>query len=139
MRRAISGVLLITVLAVALAACGGASSSSGNATQVQVTLRDFKVESFLTSFAVNTPYHFVVTNKGATDHEFMITPAMMKGMDMGDAHSQALVMSEQVPAGATQFVDYTFTQQATQGSLEISCHLGGHYDLGMLQPIEVTG
>jgi uncharacterized cupredoxin-like copper-binding protein len=139
MRRAIIGFLLSAVVVLALAACGNGTTPAGNATEVQVTLTDFKVNSSLTSFAVNKPYHFVVTNRGATEHEFMITPAMMKGMDMGDAHSQALVMIDKIPAGETKSVDYTFTKQSAQGSLEMACHLSGHYDLGMAQAIEVTG
>jgi hypothetical protein len=67
----------LMVLAVALlAACGGGgnAASGGSPVQVQVTLTDFKIDSSLTTFSVGVPYHFVVTNKGAVAHEFVIMP-----------------------------------------------------------------
>src|SRR5262245_42087513 len=78
--------ILVSLLSIALVACGGTTTTSSGsttgsttpnaagATSVQVTLVDFKVQSSLTTFKVGVPYHFVVTNNGTTTHEFMALP-----------------------------------------------------------------
>ncbi len=88
--KGLSRVLLFAVmpsLAVLLPACGGSTASptaNPSATRpapmaVTVTLTDFKIASDLTQFKVGVPYHFVVVNKGATEHELMIAPPMTAG------------------------------------------------------------
>ena len=42
-----------------------------------------------------------------------------------------------LPAGAKQTIDYTFTQAYAAGMLEMACHLPGHYELGMSLPVIV--
>ena len=130
--------LMVLVVAV-LAACGGGGAASGGATQVQVTLTDFKIDSSLTTFSVGVPYHFVVTNKGAVAHEFVIMPPE-QGTQGSEAQlpSTALagIAGKDLPAGASKTLDYTFTQ-APAGGLEFACHLPGHYEAGMHTPITV--
>src|SRR6266487_2609950 len=95
MMKGLSRVLLLAVmlsLAVLLTACGGSTASptaNPSATSpapmtVTVTLTDFKIASDLTQFKVKVgvPYHFVVVNKGATEHELMIAPPMTAGMTL---------------------------------------------------------
>ena len=130
----------LMVLAVAvLAACGG-GGASGGATTVTVTLTDFKIDSSLTTFSVGVPYHFVVTNKGAVAHEFVIMPPE-QGTQGSETQlpSTALagIMGKDLAAGATKTLDYTFTQAAPAGGLEFACHLPGHYEAGMHVPIVV--
>ena len=120
------------IAALTLAAC--ASSASGAAANtpapVQISLSEFKVDSSLTTFAVNTPYHFVIKNAGTVAHEWMIMP---RGET--DA-SKALIAvgQDKLPAGATVTQDYTFTQP---GDYELACHLAGHYEAGMKLDIVV--
>jgi uncharacterized cupredoxin-like copper-binding protein len=130
----------LMVLAVAvLAACGG-GAASGGPVQVQVTLTDFKIDSSLTAFSVGVPYHFVVTNKGAVAHEFVIMPPE-QGAQGSETQlpSTALagIMGKDLAAGATKTLDYTFTQAAPASGLEFACHLPGHYEAGMHTPITV--
>ena len=132
---------LLSLMVLVLAACGRISSSSTN--QVNVTLSDFKVQSSVTTFVPGKTYHFVVTNDGNTNHEFMLMPPMntsMNGMnDMQQIDKMALyyISSDQLPSKATKSFDYTFPSSATQQSLEFSCHLSGHYEAGMHLPISV--
>jgi uncharacterized cupredoxin-like copper-binding protein len=132
----------LMVLAVAvLAACGGGGgAASGSPVQVQVTLTDFKIDSSLTTFSVGVPYHFVVTNKGAVAHEFVIMPPE-QGTQGSETQlpSTALagILGKDLTPGATKTLDYTFTKAAPAGSLEFACHLPGHYEAGMHTPIVV--
>ena len=132
--------LMVLVVAV-LAACGGGAggAASGNATTVTVTLTDFKIDSSVTSFSVGVPYHFVVTNKGAVAHEFVIMPPEQAAQSSeAQLPSTALagIAGKDLPTGATKTLDYTFTQ-APAGGLEFACHLPGHYEAGMHTPITV--
>ena len=122
----------LIILSTALAACGSSGGGS-KAIEVKVTLTDFAFElDPLTTFAVGTPYRFVITNKGAVAHEVLI---MAPGGD--EAKALLKVPEADLPAGGTKTVDYTFTSAAPQGTLEFACHIPGHYEAGMHLPIVV--
>lgn len=123
------------------------STTSGNATTqqpntVNVTVSDFKVEASQTTFKTEVAYHFVIHNASTSvSHELMaIKPMSGDGMSMEDMDKMALFMvsSAQLAPGATQTFDYTFTQLYSAGQLELSCHVGSHYSLGMHIPVTVT-
>lgn len=129
-------IVLITAMFL-LTACGGQKTS-----EVKVTLTEFGIESSTTSFETGVPYHFVVTNEGAVNHEIMIMPPAtdpMAGMEMHELDEMALVMIEadKLPPGKTVSFDYTFTDSTAAESLEFSCHTPGHYESGMKLPITV--
>ena len=136
--------LLITTLLVAssllLSACGPSTNPDGSV-NVKVTLTDFGIDSSLNNFEVGVPYHFIITNEGQVNHELMIMEPMMAGMETTmeemDAMALAYVEEDELSPGATQTLDYTFTQPAPEGSLELSCHTEGHYEAGMKFPITV--
>ncbi|MEO8953679.1 MAG: hypothetical protein ACR2H5_23845 [Ktedonobacteraceae bacterium] len=135
-RSMLSIIALLGMIVLVLTACGGASSSKTN--QVNVSLSDFKVQSSQTMFVPGQTYHFVVTNDGHTNHEFMVMPPMTTGMNsMEQMDKMALyhISSDQLPPGASKSFDYSFPSSATQQSLEFSCHLPGHYEAGMHLPI----
>jgi uncharacterized cupredoxin-like copper-binding protein len=123
-----------------LTACG----AQGNSNEVTITLTEFGIETSRDSFETGVPYHFVVTNAGAINHEFMIMPPltedqMMMGMDMEAMDEMALAMIEddELTPETTQTFDYTFTEPAPTGTLEFTCHVEGHYEAGMKFPITV--
>ncbi len=129
---------ILAAVAVLLAACGARSDSG----QVTVTLTEFGMASSQASFEVGVPYHFVVTNQGAINHEIMLmapTMADQMGMTMEGMDKMALakIAADDLPPGATRTFDYTFTEPAATGALEFSCHLSGHYEAGMKLPITV--
>ena len=124
-----------------LTACGGQQK----VTEVQITVKEFGIESSLTDFQVGVPYHFVVTNAGTVNHEIMIMPPLTKdqmgmGMDMGTMDQMALAMisADNLTPGATQSFDLTFKDAASAGTLEFACHTHGHYEANMKLPITVT-
>ena len=123
---------------VVLAACGG-SSGSNTPVDVTVTLSEFKIDSSLTTFSQGVPYHFIVTNKGTVNHEFRIIPPVsgQPSQDQINSMTLAAIAQDQLAPGATATLDYTFTKAYPEGSLEIACHLPGHYDAGMHLPIVV--
>jgi len=133
-------VILTAVFLLLLTACG----SQGSSNEVKITLTDFGIESSRTSFEVGVPYHFVVTNDGAVNHEIMIMAPltedqMMMDMDMEAMDEMALAMIEEdeLTPGTTKTLDYTFTEPASTGDLEFVCHVEGHYEAGMKLPITV--
>jgi uncharacterized cupredoxin-like copper-binding protein len=119
-----------------LSACGG--SPAGPVT-VNVTASEYKFESSMTNFKVGVPYHFVVTNQGTMEHEFMIIKPEPSSVGSEQLDSDALAHIEEadLQPGETQSVDYTFLQAYPEGSLEFACHLPDHYEKGMHTSIVV--
>jgi uncharacterized cupredoxin-like copper-binding protein len=133
--------VVVGFLMIVLAACSGTSSTTpSNTFQVHVSLTDFKVQSSVSTFSPGQAYHFVVTNNGQTNHEFMIMQLMsgqMGNMQQMDKMALYHIDATALPPGASKSFDYTFPSSVSQQSLEFSCHLPGHYEAGMHQPIAV--
>jgi uncharacterized cupredoxin-like copper-binding protein len=134
------GVAALVVSGAILAACAG--SAPKGPVEVDVTLTDFGIQSSLNEFKVGVPYHFVVTNDGAIEHELMVMPVVdpASGMTMAQMDDMAMGMIEEddMPSGATGTMDITFTEPAAAGTLEFACHVPGHYEAGMHAPITVV-
>jgi len=130
---AVLAMALTLTLAFTLAACGRTQGG----TTVNVTLSEFKFDATQTTFTAGTSYHFVVTNKGNADHEFMIVPHAMGNTSMEEMHHMALAMIDKVAPGQTKTLDYTFQGSASKDDLEFACSYPGHYEAGMRQSIAV--
>ena len=107
---------------------------------VTVDAGDYDFQSSLTTFTVGVPYHFEVTNTGEVDHEFMLVEPIAQGtMDMEEMDGMAVAHIEEddLEAGATETLDVTFDKAHPAGTLEMSCHIGQHYEKGMHIPIVV--
>jgi uncharacterized cupredoxin-like copper-binding protein len=133
---------LMLIAVFLLSACGGGGSASKTPVDVTITLTDFGVSSSLTTFQVGTPYHFTVKNDGVVPHEIYIMAPKSGTMTPDQIQSlktEALVglSQDDLPAGATKTMDYTFTKAYPAGTLEFACHLPGHYEAGMHLPITV--
>jgi uncharacterized cupredoxin-like copper-binding protein len=108
---------------------------------VFVTLSEFSVDMTQSSFDAGKTYNFIVTNEGAVPHEVMIVAPLEPGEgDMEEMDEQALLVVEadDLPAGATVEVEYTFPTDA-QAGLEAACYVPGHYEAGMKTPVVVSG
>lgn len=131
-KKKILGVLLFVVV--------GLTSCSGTKT-VKVTLTDYKIDSSVTEFKTGVPYHFVVSNKSESNHEFMIMPPVDPDMDMSmeqmDEMAVAMIEEDDLEPGTTMTLDVTFTDPAPVGTLEFACHTAKHYQSGMELPITV--
>lgn len=131
---------LVMLAAVGMTSCGGGASTSNQPVDVKITLTEFKVEASTTSFKVGVPYHFVVINNGTVPHEFDIIPSESGQLTPEQVQKSSLahIGQSDLAAGATGTLDYTFSQEYPQGTLELACHLPGHYEAGMKVPIVVT-
>lgn len=96
------------------------------ATTVNVTINStgtgYAFTSSMDTFSVGYTYSFVITNNNSVLHEWMIMPR--GSLD----ETQALVMADAIPPGATVTQEYTFTQV---GEYEYACHITNHYALGL--------
>ena len=117
-----------------------APATSGNGTQVDVTLADNTIDSSMTTFQVGVPYTFVITNKGRHAHNFNINPPVSVAGSLEGALNSALlaVPQEQLGVGATATVEFTFPDSAAGQLLEFSCLIRRHYEDGMHVDITVT-
>lgn len=133
--------LVLFGMMLTLSACAGNSSNSKGPVDVTITATDFNFQSSQTTFKVGVTYHFIVTNKGAVEHEFMLVKPIdpSANMEMSEMDDMALAHIEEddLEAGETASVDYTFTEEDANKTLEFSCHLPGHYENGMKLPITV--
>jgi uncharacterized cupredoxin-like copper-binding protein len=137
------------VLVVAACSAGGEATSGPSttapaapATRVEVTLTDaLRIEPAMMTVPAGVPVTFVVTNNGATDHEFYLGDeaaqaehekemASMGGMTHDEPEGIA------VKPGETKELTYTF---AAAGETLAGCHVAGHYGGGMKAAITVTG
>jgi len=148
--KGLSRVLLFAVMlplvVVLFTACGSSTASptanpsatSPTPNTVTVTLTDFKIASDLTQFKVGVPYHFVVINKGAVEHELMIAPPMTAGMTLEQIDDAQLFEAPDLEVGHTKTVDYIFKASALKGTWEFACHEPGHYETGMKLPVTIV-
>jgi uncharacterized cupredoxin-like copper-binding protein len=148
------GRLALIPAAVLLVACssGGATpgapsaatsaAPSAAATRIEVTLTDaLKIEPASMTIPAGVPVTFVVTNSGATAHEFYLGDAAdqaehekemaaMGGMTHDEPEGIA------VKPGETKELTYTFAQA---GPTLAGCHVAGHYGGGMKAEITAEG
>ena len=115
-------------------------TAASGATQVDITLVDNKIQSPVTTFQVGAPYTFVITNAGQHAHNFNISTPVSVAGSLEAAFQSALlaVPQDQLGAGASVTVEYTFPDSAVGQTLEFSCLIRRHYEDGMLLPITVT-
>jgi len=135
---------LILVGLIGLTGCLGSPTSNQ---RVTVTLTDPSIQSSLTAFNVNTPYQFVVTNKGSVVHEFMIMPppSYTQHMSQTDLNAAALVMIPSLQAKETKEINFTFTHGNSMKystgmdmrGFEFASHLPGEYEKGMKLTISI--
>jgi mono/diheme cytochrome c family protein/uncharacterized cupredoxin-like copper-binding protein len=116
------------------------TSDASGAVVVDIEAGDYYFKSSTTTFTVGVPYHFVVHNTGQADHEFMIVEPIAAGempMEMMDDMAVGHIEEDDLVPAQTTTLDVTFTEPYPAGSLELSCHVGEHYQKGMHLPIVV--
>jgi uncharacterized cupredoxin-like copper-binding protein len=136
-RQLLLGALALMIVAL-LAACAGTPYTVKGSQRVQVKLSDYKIDTSLTSFIADKPYHFIITNAGQTLHEFMIMPkaeGSISDMSMGDRMSLAKV--ENISPGETKVLDYLFPSSTAGTHPQFACYYSGHYKAGMKQDVTI--
>ena len=83
-----------------------------------------------------TPVRFVVVNRDPINHELIVgTPEVHdRHRDGTERRHRAVPGEVSVPALGRAVTSYTFE---TPGTVEMACHLPGHYDYGMRGEVEV--
>lgn len=121
-----------------------AAGRPGNAKKISRTIKiaalDIKYDKPEIKVKVGETIKFVLANSGKLRHEFMIGNAdeqrehaeMMKQMpDMVHAEPNMIT----VEPGETKSLVWQFTKA---GTVEIACHIAGHYEAGMKSKVTVV-
>lgn len=122
------------------AATPSAPSATGATTRIAVQLTDaLKIEPVEMSVPAGVPVTFVVTNAGATDHEFFLGDEGAQAEhaeemeDMGGmTHDDPMGIG--VKPGGTKELTVTFPEA---GSTLAGCHTAGHYSAGMKATVQI--
>jgi uncharacterized cupredoxin-like copper-binding protein len=134
--------LFVAFVVLAVAACsgGGAASPASAARTIQVSMNDqmrFEPASF--EVAVGETIRFEVRNDGQIVHEFYVGTAddqVSHEAEMAAGHStHDHSNSISVDPGQMKPLELTF---ARAGTLEVGCHVPGHWPAGMRGTITVT-
>ena len=126
--------LSLVALSLALAACGGGgSSTAAGSTEVHVKMTEFKFELDKTSVPAG-PVKFVFENAGSVVHEAMVERAGDANKPLEANGKKAEVLD--IAPGKSVTLEWTFDQP---GNYQLTCHLPGHYEAGMVTNLTVTG
>lgn len=131
MKRNIFAIIVLTLVGMlVLSACGGGGGSSGGATNVTVTMTEFKFDPPTVTVSAGAKVNLTLTNNGTTQHSWVV---MKQGTKVSgtftDADKANIYFSQVVDAGKT--VNTTFTAPSTAGDYQIVCDLPGHLEAGM--------
>ncbi len=135
-------IMILGVILLVLAGCGGAASTpSGtpgsqssppgsqapattiSAQTVHVTLSDQQISADRSTFYTGMPYHFVVTNTGQVAYQFMVGLGGWESyhMPMDWQHQMTAYLSYQIAPGKTKTFDYTFPAAAVGQPFRFGC------------------
>ena len=139
--RTISRLALAAALVLSLAACssGGAASPPAATRTIQITMNDqMRFEPATFEVAVGETVRFDVRNDGQIVHEFYVGTAddqVAHEAEMAAGHAtHDHTNSVNVDPGQTKPLELTF---ARAGTLEVGCHVPGHWPAGMRGTITV--
>ena len=115
-------------------------AASAAATRIEVNLTDaLKIEPAQMAVPAGVPVTFVVTNSGATDHEFYLGDEAAQAeheqemSEMGGmGHDEEMGIA--VEPGRTRELTVTFPEA---DSILAGCHVAGHYAGGMKATVEI--
>jgi uncharacterized cupredoxin-like copper-binding protein len=153
MSMRISIFLAVAVLFLAACTSGGAGAtgpttpspsaapSGSAATRIEVTLTDaLKIEPATITVPAGVPVTFVVTNSGATEHEFYLGDEAAQAAHEEEMQTGGMMHDDadgiSLEAGETKELTHTFDEA---GETLAGCHVAGHYPGGMKATITVTG
>jgi uncharacterized cupredoxin-like copper-binding protein len=106
---------------------------SPNPIEVRISLSEYKFTSSLTEFERGKSYSLAMTNEGKAPHELLI-------LSLGDTdknHAILNVGKEKLPKGSKTTVVFSIGEQVAPGDYEFACHVGHHYEEGMMLKIKI--
>ena len=124
---------LALILTFALAACGGAASSSTAPKTVMLTLNEFQFQPAEITANVGQPIKLVLKNNGTVLHDFVSTDAMVEVMEEHGAEHDMAGMETNMHAAVEAGQQSTLEFKATQpGTYTFYCTIAGHKEAGMV-------
>lgn len=140
-----SAAATVLTLALVVAACANEEpntvDTAPNPRTIEIVAMDsLAYEPASIEVAQGETVRFVVTNDGATDHEFVVgdmdTQAMAEEQAMEGMHGHVEAMASlALDPGETAETVVEFEQP---GEFFFACHIAGHYEGGMVGTITVT-
>ena len=140
-------VIIVTALAVVVAACGdsgdGSDTSGASARTVEVEMVDIAFEPKILQVKQGETIRFVFRNSGKVAHDAFVGDAaaqkqheeeMREGADGHGGHGGS-DEAVTVDPGGREELTHTFDEP---GTVEIGCHQPGHYPAGMKITVEVA-
>jgi uncharacterized cupredoxin-like copper-binding protein len=133
---------VLTGVAIGLAACSGAESTSGEQS-LTVEAQDLAFSPAALEVTAGEPVKLTLQNNGALDHDFSIMEFPMEGEaeetggmdhDMGEGSEEPEL---HVAAGAAQSATLDFTP-SKPGTYEFWCTVPGHKEAGMTGTLVVN-
>jgi uncharacterized cupredoxin-like copper-binding protein len=121
-------------------ASGANGSTNGNTSGpkvVRIVMGEMYFKPEMTTFKVGQPYQFLLVNEGKMEHEFTIAPPRKAGQTEKDEDAVSLLDTDNLKAGETRSVDFTFKEPAPADKLEFECSYPNHYEMGMHTSIVV--
>ncbi|MBI3764348.1 MAG: hypothetical protein HY260_21110 [Chloroflexi bacterium] len=125
--------ILSLLLPVIVSLLVGCAPKPAGPLEVTVTLTDFNVAASAASVPVNTPIKFVVTNKGAVEHELILQPRGADDQPLEANGRESEV--EDIEPGETKALEWTVT---AAGDYQLACYEPGHFEQGMHTDFTVT-
>ena len=127
--------LLVTLLSLTLASCGGGSAAS---TTIDVTLTDFVFTPNQFTIPAGQEITLNVLNNGAVVHNFIIMKLGTSAGDTFDSDDDANVFwsERDIPPGGDLSV--TFSAPTESGDYQVVCKTQGHIASGMIGTVTVV-
>jgi uncharacterized cupredoxin-like copper-binding protein len=137
----VSRIALLPLLALVVGCSAGSAAPSVSGTRIDVTLTDaLRIEPANITVPAGMPVTFVVTNTGASDHEFYLGDEAAQAEHEREMQSMGGMMHDEpngiaIEPGQTEELTFTF---ADPGATLAGCHVAGHYAGGMWAAITVA-
>jgi uncharacterized cupredoxin-like copper-binding protein len=116
---------------VAVVASAPAPTTPADVT-VTTTMTEFRYNFSQTSFPVGKVVRFAATNLGKVEHELIIEKVGASNQPLSAGGQTAKIT---VAPNTMGYLDWTFSEP---GEYQISCHIAGHYEAGMVTKVTVT-
>lgn len=128
-------ILLLSALALLLAACGG--NAEAGATAITVKVSEFAFDPNPITVSSGAPVELTLVNEGAVEHDFVVevipvedvtTEGGMGEHEMSGGHEEP-DLHVATAAGGTSVLRFTPTEP---GTYQIICSVPGHKEAGMI-------